>query len=84
MQSVSHDADVPERFLRQGVQACQTLALCMSTVNKHTAYLLAFNTLQLDGTHSETSLLRHCEYVHHQVERDHRFVKRRVNPGLGS
>jgi transposase, IS6 family len=27
--------------------------------------------------------LRQCKYLNNVVEQDHRFVKRRVNPGLG-
>jgi transposase, IS6 family len=39
--------------------------------------------LQHDGTLPETCLLRQCKYLNNVVEQDHRFVKRRVNPGLG-
>ena len=28
-------------------------------------------------------MLRQCKYLNNLVEQDHRFVKRRVNPGLG-
>jgi IS6 family transposase len=28
-------------------------------------------------------LLRQCKYLNNIIEQDHRFVKRRVNPGLG-
>ena len=28
-------------------------------------------------------VLRQCKYLNNVVEQDHRFVKRRVNPGLG-
>ena len=28
-------------------------------------------------------VLRQCKYLNNLVEQDHRFVKRRVNPGLG-
>jgi transposase, IS6 family len=44
---------------------------------------LAFEALQQDGTLLETCLLRQCKYLNNVVEQDHRFVKRRVNPGLG-
>jgi transposase-like protein len=52
MLSVTHDADVAERFVHQVLQACQTLTPRVSTIDKHAAYPLAFNTLQQDVTHS--------------------------------
>jgi IS6 family transposase len=39
--------------------------------------------LQRDGILSETCRLRPCKYLNNVVEQDHRFMKRRVNPGLG-
>jgi transposase, IS6 family len=30
-----------------------------------------------------TSQLRQCKYRNNILEQDHRFIKRRVNPGLG-
>jgi len=53
------------------------------TVDKHAAYPLAFEALQHDGTLPETCLLRQCTYLNNTVEQDHRFVKHRVNAGLG-
>jgi IS6 family transposase len=32
---------------------------------------------------AETCLLRQSKYLHNLIEQDHRFVKRRVNPGMG-
>ena len=55
----------------------------MITVDKNAAYPLAFDALQHDGTLPEACLLRQCKYLNNMVEQDHRFVKRRVNPGLG-
>ena len=55
----------------------------MITVDKNAAYPPAFDALQQDGTLSETCLLRQCKYLNNIMEQDHRFVKRRVNPGLG-
>jgi transposase, IS6 family len=36
-----------------------------------------------DGTLPETCRLRQCKYLNNMIEQDHRFIKRRVNPGLG-
>ena len=48
-----------------------------------TAYPLAFEALQQERLLPETCLLRPCTYLNNVIEQDHRFVKRRVNPGLG-
>jgi transposase, IS6 family len=53
------------------------------TVDKHAAYAPAFEALQQEGTLPETCQLRQCKYLNNTVELGHRFVKCRVNPGLG-
>ena len=40
-------------------------------------------SLQQERLLPETCLLRRCKYLNNVVEQDHRFIKRRVNPGLG-
>jgi IS6 family transposase len=72
-----------ERFFRQALRASHTVPPRVITVDKNAAYPLAFEALQQDGTFPETCLLRQCKYLNNVVEQDHRFVKRRVNPGLG-
>jgi transposase-like protein len=83
MLSPTRDAEAAERFLRQVLQASHTCTPRGITVDKNAAYPQAFEALQHDGTLPETCLLRHCKYLNNVVEQDHRFVKRRVNPGLG-
>ena len=83
MLSVTRNADAAERFFRQVLQASHALTPRVITVDKNAAYPLAFDALQHDGTLPETCLLRQCKYLHNILEQDHRFVKRRVNPGLG-
>jgi transposase, IS6 family len=83
MLSATRDADAAERFFRQVLQASHTLTPRVITVDKNAAYPPGFDALQHDGTLPETCLLRQCKYVNNVVEQDHRFVKRRVNPGLG-
>jgi transposase-like protein len=39
--------------------------------------------LQQAGELPESCTLRQCKYLNNVVEQDHRFVKHRVNPGLG-
>jgi transposase, IS6 family len=83
MLSASRDADAAERFFRKVLQASHVLTPRVITVDKNAAYPLAFDALQHDGTLPETCLLRQCKCLNNMVEQDHRFVKRRVNPGLG-
>jgi transposase, IS6 family len=83
MLSPRRDADAAERFFRQVLQASHTRTPRVITVDKHAAYPLAFEALQQDRTLPETCLLRPCKYLNNVVEQDHRFVKHRVNPGLG-
>jgi len=83
MLSARRDADAAECFFRQVLQASHTLTPRVITVDKNTAYPPAFDALQRAGTLPETCLFRPCQYLNSVVEQDHRFVKRRVNPGLG-
>jgi IS6 family transposase len=83
MLSATRDADAAERFFRQVLQAAHTNIPRVITVDKNPTYPVAFEALQRDGTLPETCLLRQCKYLNNMVEQDHRFVKRRVSPGLG-
>jgi transposase, IS6 family len=83
MLSATRDANAAECFFRQVLQASHTRTPRVITVDKNAAYPLAFGALQHDGTLPETCLLRQCKYLNNIIEQDHRFVKRRVNPGLG-
>jgi len=83
MLSPTRDADAAERFFRQVLQASHTRTPRVITVDKNAAYPPAFEALQQEGMLPETCLLRPCKYLNTGIEQDHRFVKRRVNPGLG-
>jgi transposase-like protein len=52
------------------------------TVDKHAARPLAFDAREHDGTLLESCPLRRCQDGNHVMEQDHRWVKRRVHPGL--
>src|SRR5215813_11147204 len=43
----------------------------------------AVDELKEEGVLSVAALLRRCKYLNNIVEQDHRFIKRRVNSGLG-
>jgi transposase-like protein len=83
MLSPTHDADAAERFFRKVLGARHTTAPRVITVDKNAAYPPAFAALQQKRMLSEVCLLRQCKYLNNLVEQDHRFLKRRVNPGLG-
>jgi transposase, IS6 family len=52
-------------------------------VDKNQAYPPAVEQLKEEGILSNHTQLRQCKYLNNLVEQDHRFIKRRVNPGLG-
>jgi transposase-like protein len=83
MLSATRDAEAAARFFRQALRASHTVPPRVITVDRNAAYPPAFAALQQEGVLSETCLLRPCKYLHNIIEQDHRFVKRRVNPGLG-
>jgi IS6 family transposase len=83
MLSTTQGTKAAERFFRKAFRASHTVPPRVITVDKHAAYPPAFKTLQQEGTLPETCLLRQCKYLNNIIEQGHRFVKRRVNPGLG-
>jgi transposase, IS6 family len=83
MVSATRDADAAERVFREGLQASHTRPPRVITVDTHAASPLAFDALQREGTLPQRCLRRQGQDLNTMVERDHRFVKRRVNLGLG-
>ncbi|GHO63919.1 IS6 family transposase [Ktedonobacter sp. SOSP1-52] len=53
------------------------------TVDKNAAYPKAVTELKATGTLAIACELRQSKYLNNLVEQDHRFIKRRVKPGLG-
>jgi len=52
-------------------------------VDKNAAYPKAFKELKAEGAIADSCELRQVKYLNTIVEQDHRFIKRRVKPGLG-
>ncbi len=52
-------------------------------VDGNAAYPLASATLQTEGTLAAECQCRAVKYLNNVIEQDHRFIKRRVKPGLG-
>jgi transposase-like protein len=82
MLSATRDANAAERFFRKVLQASHTLTPRVITVDQNAAYPPAFEALQQEGMLPVPCVHRQCKYLNNVVEQDHRFVKRRVNPGL--
>jgi transposase-like protein len=72
-----------ECFFRKALGQAHTGLARVMNVDKNAAYPPAFATLQVDGTLPEECAPRPVKYRHNLVEPDHRFIKRRVRPGLG-
>jgi IS6 family transposase len=83
MLSPARDADAAQRFFRKALGARHTATPRVITVDQNPAYPPAFGALQQERLLPETCLLRRCKHLNNVIEQDHRFVKRRVNPGLG-
>jgi IS6 family transposase len=81
--SATRDAQAAERFVCKALRAQHTAVPRGIAVDQNAAYPPAFATLQQAGYLPGSCILRQCKYVNNIVEQDHRFVKRRVNPGLG-
>ena len=52
-------------------------------VDQNGCYIGAVNDLKAEGQLPEECKRRPVKYMNNIVEQDHRFIKRRVNPGLG-
>jgi len=52
-------------------------------VDKNQAYPPAVEELKEEGNFPSHTQLRRCKYLNNLIEQDHRFIKRRINPGLG-
>jgi transposase, IS6 family len=79
----TRDTKAAARFFRKALRAKHTVTPRVITVDKNAAYPPAFEKLQQEGDLPASCTLRPCKYLNNVVEQDHRFLKRRVNPGLG-
>jgi transposase, IS6 family len=76
---------------RQGRQAILSKLLKSSwtiipgviNVDKNPAYPAALKYLKADEVLPKETELRPVKYLNNLIEQDHRFIKRRSNPGIG-
>lgn len=81
--SPTRDAEAAKRFCSKTLAAPHTTTPRVITVDKNAAYPKAFNERQAQGAIPDRCELRQVKYRNNIVEQDHRFIKRRVKPGLG-
>src|SRR5262245_58518619 len=83
MLSAKRDATAAKRFFRKMLKRPQHPSPRVINVDRNKAYSPAVEELKEEGILATASQLRRCKYLNNIVEQDHRFIKRRVNPGLG-
>jgi len=81
--SAKRDAKAAKRFLRKVLNASHTIEPRVLTVDKNAAYPPAIEALKATESLPETTETRQSKYLNNLVEQEHRFIKRRVKPGLG-
>src|SRR5262249_49830083 len=81
--SAKRDARAAKRFFRKMLKAPKHQSPRVINVDQNKAYPPAVEELKEEGVLSVAAQLRQCKYLNNIVEQDHRFIKRRVNPGLG-
>ena len=77
------DKDAAKRFLKKMLKAKHATHPRVITVDKNASYPAAVKELKSEGILSEGCEIRQIKYLNNIVEQDHRFIKRRVKPGLG-
>jgi transposase-like protein len=83
MLSAKRDARAAKRFFRKMLKAASHSSPRVINVDKNPAYPPVVEQLKEEGILSNRTHLRQCKYLNNLIEQDHRFIKRRVNFGLG-
>ncbi len=81
--SPTRDGKAAKRFFAKTLTAPHTTTPRVINVDKNAAYPKAFNELKDEEALADSCELRQVKYLNTIVEQDHRFLKRRVKPGLG-
>ena len=72
-----------KRFFKKMLGSAHVSVPRVINVDQNAAYPGAVNDLKQEGLLPDGSELRPVKYLNNIVEQDHRFIKRRVKPGLG-
>src|SRR5690349_13160419 len=81
--SPTRDAKAAKQFFLKMLASSHTTTPRVINVDKNAAYPKAFHELKATGIIPERCELRQVKYLNNLIEQDHRFIKRRVKPGLG-
>jgi transposase-like protein len=81
--SAKRDTKAAKRFFRKMLKLPQHPYPRVINVDQNRSYPPAVEELKEEGVLSIASPLSRCKYLNNIVEQDHRFIKLRVNPGLG-
>jgi IS6 family transposase len=81
--SAKRDAKTAKRFFRKMLKAAPHSSPRVINVDKNPAYPPAVEQLKEEGVLPNRTQLRQCKYLNNLIGQDHRFIKRRVNAGLG-
>lgn len=79
----TRSARAAKRFFRKVLGSSHIRQPRVINVDQNAAYPRAVQDLQDDKLLSKECELRPVKYLNNIVEQDHRFIKRRVKPGLG-
>ena len=77
------DSKSAKRFFRKALKALHTSKPRVINVDRNAAYPSAVKDLKKERLLSKHCELRRNKYLNNIIEQDHRFIKRRVKPGLG-
>ena len=77
------DQHSAKRFFKKVLKNSHAKIPRVITVDKNAAYPAAFTDLKQEKILPQACELRQIKYLNNMVEQDHRFIKRRVRPGLG-
>lgn len=83
MLSHTRNATSAKRFLRKALRARHTVPPRVINVDRNPAYPKAVGKLKKNGMLPQGCKLRPVKYLNNLIEQDHRFIKRRTNPGMG-
>ena len=84
MLSAKRDTKAAKRFFRKMLKAPKHQCPRVINADRNKAYPPAVEELKEEGVLPIASQLRQSKYLNNIIEQDHRFIKRRVNPGLES
>lgn len=83
MLSAKRDALSAKRFFKKVLKGAWTEMPRVINVDKNPAYPSALKDLKAEEVMPQETELRQVKCLNNLIEQDHRFIKRRTNPGLG-